>query len=107
MLNLKNLTNPKSNKNMIPNQTPTKTTTLSDVKGILTCACILAAFIFFITISEDKSKLTPIQSNINVQAQSEKALTPEQEINKLKLELDIKQKQAELSKIDPKAPALK
>lgn len=93
------------NKNMTPQ---TKTSTfMENLKAILICACILAGFIFAMSISpsEDKSKLTPIGS-VNAEAQSE-TLSPEKEIEKLKLELEIKQKQAELSKIDPKAQALK
>ena len=91
------------NKNMTPQ---TKTSTLfSDIKGVLVFACILAGFVFMLTISEDKSNLKAIPS-VNAEAQSE-TLSPEKEIEKLKLELEIKQKQAELSKIDPKAQALK
>lgn len=93
------------NKNMTPTKNPT--TFMENAKAILICACILAGFIFLMSISpsEDKSKLTPIGS-VNAEAQSE-TLSPEKEIEKLKLELEIKQKQAELSKIDPKAQALK
>jgi hypothetical protein len=91
------------NKNMTPN---TKTSTfMENAKAILICACILAGFVFMLTISEDKSNLKAIPA-VNAEAQSE-TLSPEKEIEKLKLELEIKQKQAELSKIDPKAQALK
>ena len=102
MLNLKNSQTPKTNK-MTPTQIPqTKNSLISDIKQLATIVAIIMIVVFLLTISEDKSNLKQVQA-VNVQAQSEKALTPEQEINKLKLELDIKQKQAELEKLTPKA----
>ena len=86
------------NKNMTPN---TKTSFLTELKQFAIIIAVIMGIAFLLTISENKSELKPIQS-VNVQAQSEKALTPEQEINKLKLQLDIKQKQTELENLSPK-----